>query len=72
MYVFQRIFQYYGLPENIGSNRGPQFISRMWNGFMEKLEVTVALNLGYHSQAKGQVEHIKQETGWEPTDKIIK
>ena len=40
--LFQQDSQHYGLPEYIVSDRSPQFTSRVWKAFMEKL--------GVHSQ----------------------
>lgn len=36
--LFNQVFQNYGIPEDILSDWGPQFISRVWAGFMEKLQ----------------------------------
>lgn len=33
--LFNHVLRYYGLPEDIVSDRGPQFISKVWRGFME-------------------------------------
>lgn len=35
--MFQCLLFYYGIPEDILIDRGPQFISKVWKGFMEKL-----------------------------------
>lgn len=45
------------------SDRGPQFTSRLWKAFMEKLGVTVSLTSGFHPQSNGQFERINQEIG---------
>ncbi|KAI2649902.1 Transposon Tf2-8 polyprotein [Labeo rohita] len=55
------VFRLYGLPENILSDRGPQFISRLWASFFGLLGVNVSLTSGYHPQANGQVERLNQE-----------
>ncbi len=55
------IFQFYGLPEDIVSDRGPQFTSRVWSAFCRNLNINVSLTSGYHPQANGQVERLKQE-----------
>lgn len=42
--LFQHVFSHYGLPEDIVSNCGPQFISRVWKAFFRLLGVTVSLS----------------------------
>ncbi len=60
---FQHIFRNFGLPEYIVSDRGPQFISRVWRGFLRLLGVSVSLSSGYHPQTNGQTERKIQEIG---------
>ncbi len=55
------VFRFYGLAEDIVSNRGPQFTSRVWSAFRLKLNINVSLTSGYHPQANGQVERLNQE-----------
>ncbi|KAL0164219.1 hypothetical protein M9458_039972, partial [Cirrhinus mrigala] len=55
------VFRFYGLPEDIVSDRGPQFTSRLWAGFFRLLGVNVSLTSGYHPQANGQAERLNQE-----------
>ncbi|KAL0146797.1 hypothetical protein M9458_057736 [Cirrhinus mrigala] len=62
--LFNHVFRYYGLPEDIVSDRGPQFISRVWKAFFKLLGVTVSLSSGYHPQTNGQTERKIQEVGW--------
>lgn len=47
------MFCYFGIPEDIVSDRVPQNISRVRKAFMN---VTVSLSSGYHSQSNGQLE----------------
>ncbi|KAL0190943.1 hypothetical protein M9458_013641, partial [Cirrhinus mrigala] len=49
------VFRFYGLPEDIVSDRGPQFTSRLWTSFFRLLGVNVSLTSGYHPQANGQL-----------------
>jgi len=44
-------------------NRGPQFISRVWQAFFRLLGVTISLSSSYHRQTKGQTERKIQEIG---------
>ncbi|KAI2663386.1 Transposon Tf2-11 polyprotein [Labeo rohita] len=39
-FMFNIIFRYYGIPEDTVSDRGPQFISRVWKAFLKPLGVT--------------------------------
>ncbi|KAK3569650.1 hypothetical protein QTP86_002648 [Hemibagrus guttatus] len=57
--LFSNIFRYFG----IVSDRGPQFISRVWRGFFKLLGVSVSLSSGYHPQTNGQTERKIQEIG---------
>ncbi len=55
------VFRFYGLPEDIVSDRGPQFTSRVWSAFCQQLDINFSLTSGYHPQANGQVERLNQE-----------
>ncbi len=61
--LFNHVFQYYGIPEDIVSDQGPQFISRVWKAFFQLLGVTVSLSSGYHPESNGQTERKIQEVG---------
>uniref|UniRef100_A0A8C9T6V6 Gypsy retrotransposon integrase-like protein 1 n=5 Tax=Scleropages formosus TaxID=113540 RepID=A0A8C9T6V6_SCLFO len=61
--LFQHVFRLYGLPEDVVSDRGPQFTSRVWKAFFARLGVSVSLSSGYHPQSNGQVERLNQEVG---------
>ncbi|KAK3528837.1 hypothetical protein QTP70_011760 [Hemibagrus guttatus] len=62
-HLFNHVFRYYGLPEDIVSDRGPQFTSRVWRAFFQRLGVTISLSSGYHPQTNGQTERKIQEIG---------
>ncbi len=55
-----QVFRYYGLPEDILSDRGPQFTSRMWSAFFKALEINVSLTSGYHPQQTQADRHRRQ------------
>ncbi|KAL0152565.1 hypothetical protein M9458_052288 [Cirrhinus mrigala] len=55
------VFRYYRLPEEIVSDRGPQFTSRLWRSFFNLLGVNISLTSGYHPQSNGQAERMNQE-----------
>ncbi|KAK3545820.1 hypothetical protein QTP70_015261, partial [Hemibagrus guttatus] len=54
--LLNHVFRYFGIPEDIVSDRGPQFISRVWRAFLTCLGVAVSLSSGYHPQTNGQTE----------------
>ncbi|KAG1926492.1 retrotransposable element [Pimephales promelas] len=58
---FNHVFR--NFPEDIVSDRGPQFISRVWQAFFRLLRVTVSLSSGYHPQKNGKTERKIQEIG---------
>ncbi len=62
-HLFQQVFRNFGVPEDIVSDRGPQFISHVWKAFFRLLGVTVSLSSGYHPQTNGQIERKIQELG---------
>ncbi|KAL0150889.1 hypothetical protein M9458_053808, partial [Cirrhinus mrigala] len=62
-HLFQQVFRHFGLPEEIVSDRGPQFISHVWKAFFKLLGVSVNLSSGYHPQTNGQTERKIQELG---------
>lgn len=55
------VFRIYGLSEDIVSDRGPQFTSRLWSVFFQALNVNVSLTSGNHPQSNGQIERLNQE-----------
>ncbi|KAL0160140.1 hypothetical protein M9458_043865, partial [Cirrhinus mrigala] len=57
----ESVFRFYGLPEDIVSDRGPQFTSRLWASFFHLLGVNISLTSGYHPQSNGQAERLNQE-----------
>ncbi len=65
--MFNHVFRYFGIPEEIVSDRGPQFISRVWKSFFKLLGVTVSLLSGYHPQTNGQTERNWTNLSCEPS-----
>ncbi|KAK3558224.1 hypothetical protein QTP86_013978 [Hemibagrus guttatus] len=61
--LFQNVFLNFGLPEDIVSDRGPWFTSRMWREFCDRLGINISLSSGYHPQSNGQAERLNQENG---------
>ena len=55
------IWKLHGLPEEVISDRGPQFVSNFMRGLSEILGIKVAASMAYHPQTDGQTEHVNQE-----------
>lgn len=54
------IFRLHGLPEDIVSDRGPQFVSRFWKALCESLSIAPKLSTAFHPQTDGQTERTNQ------------
>ena len=63
MALFTYVFRYYRLPEDIVSDRGSQFTSRVWSSFFRLLNIGMSLSSEYHPQSNGQTERLNQEIG---------
>ncbi len=64
--LFYHLFHTFGIPEDVISDRGPQFISRVWKTFFKLLDVKVSQSKslsGYHPQTNCQTEWKIQEIG---------
>lgn len=55
------VFRNFGLPEEIVSDRGPQFMYQVWKAFFSLLCVTIRSSSGYHLQTNGQIGRKIQE-----------
>ena len=51
--VMREVLWHRGLPDNIISDGGPQFISKFWKHLFKMLKVTFNLSSGYHPQMDG-------------------
>lgn len=54
--LVQHVFQLHGIPQDIVSVRGPQFLSQVWKALCHALGATASLSSGYHPQTDGQTE----------------
>ncbi|KAK3508012.1 hypothetical protein QTP70_010143 [Hemibagrus guttatus] len=61
--MFNHVFCNFSLPEDVVSDRGPQFTSQVWGSLCARLGIGVSLSLGYHPQLNGQAERLNQEIG---------
>uniref|UniRef100_A0A3B5QIQ0 Gypsy retrotransposon integrase-like protein 1 n=1 Tax=Xiphophorus maculatus TaxID=8083 RepID=A0A3B5QIQ0_XIPMA len=59
--LIKHVFKLHGIPQEILSDRGPQFISQVWRQFCSALGARVSLSSGYHPQTNGQTERMNQE-----------
>lgn len=54
------IYRYHGLPKDIISDRGTQFVSRFWRTLFKILKVDIKLSSAFHPQTDGQTERVNQ------------
>ena len=54
------IFKLHGLPDDIVSDRGPQFRSHFWNSLCTLLDIDLKLSTAGHPETDGQTERIIQ------------
>ncbi|KAI3358305.1 hypothetical protein L3Q82_014680 [Scortum barcoo] len=59
--MINQVFCIHGLPTDIVSDRGPQFVSVFWKEFCHLLGATVSLSSGNHPESNGQAECLNQE-----------
>ncbi len=59
--VVNHVFRLHGLPVDVVSDRGPQFVSKFWREFCKLLGATVSLSSGFHPQSNGQTERANQD-----------
>ncbi|CAJ0949465.1 unnamed protein product [Ranitomeya imitator] len=50
----------HGIPENIVSDRGSQFVSRFWRSFCAKMGIDLSFSSAFHAQTNGQTERTNQ------------
>ncbi|KAI3355553.1 hypothetical protein L3Q82_018388 [Scortum barcoo] len=55
------VVRLHGIPRDIVSDRGPQFISQVWKSFCTGLGASVSLTSGFHPQSNGQTERTNQD-----------
>lgn len=53
--LVNQVFRNHGIPSDIVSERGPQFVSQVWRAFCSALGATVSLSSGYHPQYTGRL-----------------
>lgn len=58
--IMINIIRLHGLPDDIVSDRGPQFISRFWKQLLHRLKVQRCLSSSRHPETDGQTERVNQ------------
>ncbi len=56
----KEVLRLHGIPDQIISDRDPQFVSRFWNAFQEALGSKVSLSTAFQPQTDGQSERVIQ------------
>ena len=59
--ICDHVFRVFGLPQDVVSDRGPQFASCFWRAFCKLIGATASLSSGYHPQSNGQTERLNQD-----------
>src|SRR3979490_786595 len=55
------VWKLHGLPKQVVSNRGPQFISEFTRELYRLLGIQLVAMMAYHPQGDGQTKHVNQE-----------
>jgi hypothetical protein len=58
--VMDNVVRLHGLPDDIVSDRGPQFASRFWARLFALLGTKIKLSTAFHPQTDGQTERVNQ------------
>ena len=58
--LMREVFRHRGLPNDIISDQGPQFISKFWRHMFKLLHTSCKLSSGYHPETNGQSECTNQ------------
>lgn len=59
--IISHVFRVFGIPQDIVSDRGPQFLSRFWGAFCRLFGTTASLSSGFHPESNGQTERVNQD-----------
>jgi len=59
--LVSHIFRLHGIPQDIVSDRGPQYTAKFWAEFCRLLGISFSLYSGFHPQFNGQTERLNQE-----------
>lgn len=59
--MLAQVFRLHSLPQDVVSDRGPQFTAGFWKDLCRQLGATASLSSGFHPQSNGQKERYNQE-----------
>ena len=59
--MISHVFRLHGIPQEIVSDRGPQFACAFWKAFCTLIGAKSQLSSGFHPQTNGQTERLNQE-----------
>ena len=58
--VMREVFRHHGLPDDVISDHGPQFISKFWKHMFKHLWMSAKISTGYHLETNGRTERTNQ------------
>uniref|UniRef100_A0A8C6LLE9 Gypsy retrotransposon integrase-like protein 1 n=1 Tax=Nothobranchius furzeri TaxID=105023 RepID=A0A8C6LLE9_NOTFU len=61
--LLEQVVWLHGFPQDVVSDRGPQFILRFWRAFCCLVGASTSLSSRYHPQTNGQTERANQQLG---------
>ncbi|KAF8641404.1 hypothetical protein AX16_009988 [Volvariella volvacea WC 439] len=59
--VHNSVYQRFGLPQKIISDRGTQFMAQIFREWQKLMQTEMALSMAYHPQTDGETEQANQE-----------
>jgi Integrase zinc binding domain/Chromo (CHRromatin Organisation MOdifier) domain len=59
--LHENLYKWFGLPDKMLSDQGPQFAAKAFWAMLSRLEVNSVLSTAYHPQMDGTMERINQE-----------
>jgi transposase InsO family protein len=58
--LISNVFRLHGLPDEIVTDRGPQFVARFWAQLLGGLKIKICKSSARHPQSDGQTERVNQ------------
>jgi Integrase zinc binding domain len=59
--LHKNLYKWFGLPDKMLSNQGPQFAAKAFRAMLSRLGVNLVLSTAYHLQTDGTTAHVNQE-----------
>jgi transposase InsO family protein len=59
--LHKNLYKLFGLPDKVLSDRGPQFMAKVFRAMLSRLGVNSVLLTAYHPQTAGTMERVNQE-----------